>query len=944
MKKKQNRKKGLGKLLSSIFVLVVICQLVLYQCSIPLMNASAIAQETGTETATEEGGEEESEETQEEGSEEESAQETESEETTPPAENTEESENPTETEGESGETGDNPEASGQNSGTAAEDPTVETGAETQNQESSGGEENDNSDENKDEDSDANTEPAASGENPLLSSPQVVEMEAERQECDCEGLPTLPDPSEYCVKICEEVKITNANEAEAENKADSDSNTGNNEISGDCGDNCPPPCDPATDSDCQADPALELAAEGAAEDAAIQTGDAEAAALIVNDINSNKIGCNFTDLIYNITGVYDGDINLYEEFRRILENECSSFSDEEVIAILIENINEALVKNTASASAESGENSISGAGEASISTGDAAALAIIINLINRNLVGDNWLFSVINVLGEWNGDLIVPGEGLLNFSGGPENINLEVTNENSASVNNTAASSASTGGNSAEGSDEAQIETGDAASFSNVLNVINTNIVKNNWFFLMINNAGNWIGSILNWEGGILSNVFSYDFGSNGLNDIASGIGGILGVSNKNEADVENTASASAATGGNSISDSGSASISTGNATAIAHILNFINTNIVGNNWFFAVVNIFGSWNGNLEFAYPDLALSFSDGRKKANPGEVVEFSVNITNGGKAPCEDAQVMVSFPKEIKYLSDSSGIKPAVREGGLLWNMPGIDNGGISAFTIRAKIDQSLSPGNYTLTSAAGVTTSTKEVNLGNNAASDSTNVLVLNPLDGLNPDALPDVNDVNNDLNSHLSITRSIDKAGPINPGELATHTFYITNKSDFPLYNVILEDTVKDENGLDLTIYQWQIGDMEKGQKILVDYTLQANNIGHSVTFAYEAQAYGEGPDEEEIKSRKVSSSLTIFGFMNIAQAASEDTQPAQDPQTPPTEAVLGTARADGNNLFNWAWLLLLIPAGYLTRRYRLYQPAELQRIARRVSHAIFSFF
>ena len=53
----------------------------------------------------------------------------------------------------------------------------------------------------------------------------------------------------------------------------------------------------------------------------------------------------------------------------------------------------------------GDNKIKGAGGgASITTGDANAAANIINVANTNVIGKNWLMAVVNIFGDWNGNL------------------------------------------------------------------------------------------------------------------------------------------------------------------------------------------------------------------------------------------------------------------------------------------------------------------------------------------------------------------------------------------------------------------------------------------------------------------------------------------------------------------------------------------------------------
>jgi hypothetical protein len=70
----------------------------------------------------------------------------------------------------------------------------------------------------------------------------------------------------------------------------------------------------------------------------------------------------------------------------------------------------------------------------------------------------------------------------------------------------------------------------------------------------------------------------------------------------NNANIVNNLNLSANTGGNETSKNtgGNNSIVTGDANIIANIVNFVNNNIAGNGRLFVtVVNVFGSWMGNL---------------------------------------------------------------------------------------------------------------------------------------------------------------------------------------------------------------------------------------------------------------------------------------------------------------------------------------------------------
>lgn len=67
-------------------------------------------------------------------------------------------------------------------------------------------------------------------------------------------------------------------------------------------------------------------------------------------------------------------------------------------------NTATIHNDVILGALSGENSISGADTALITTGNAYAGANVINIANANVIGRNWLLAVINVFGDFHGNI------------------------------------------------------------------------------------------------------------------------------------------------------------------------------------------------------------------------------------------------------------------------------------------------------------------------------------------------------------------------------------------------------------------------------------------------------------------------------------------------------------------------------------------------------------
>ncbi|PJA86740.1 MAG: hypothetical protein CO141_03165 [Candidatus Moranbacteria bacterium CG_4_9_14_3_um_filter_42_9] len=766
------------------------------------------------------------------------------------------------------------------------------------------------------------------------------------------------PSSPCPETCPEVTVENTNDATAQNDVTATADTGNNAIGEPVADPtlqtetvatepesinpenaslteenpAPGGRDNSTETNTSpADtPADESNSETPADPAAvIETGEALAVADVVNEVNINIITDNGANSTQNITGDYTGDVNLLDTFYTLLDSAqtLNEGNQSALGALNIINDNSAVITNNVVVDANSGNNTIETGSDgyesdqsgAEIQTGDATAIANVVNLANLNIVGNNWLFAVVNVFGNWVGNLVVPGAGLLTLPGsvcgnGCLGNPTEVSNSNSADIQNNVGAVASTGENSISSSGDATIETGDAYAGTNVKNIVNTNIVDNNWFFLVVNNMGSWMGSVLNWnaETGEMENVYSYDFGTDGNNLTSSGT---LTVENRNSATIVNNVETSANTGGNNINgEGGEATIQTGNASAVSRVVNFINTNIVGNNWMFGIVNIFGSWKGDVEFAYPDLAVSLSGDKNTVMPGDELTYTIRYKNNGKAKADDAGLMLSLPDQVAYQSDSSGA--AVNGQDLAWSFSGLNPGEEKAVRVVVAVDPNIPETVESLQSVVGTRTSTKEPETGNNSASVSTGVVFpeepqITIFDG-----------ESNSLNSELKIKRT-DDAGPVSSGSIINHAITVKNPSKHTLYNIEVKEKIQDPNGAKMVEYVWTIDKLKKGQGALIEYQVAVNESIQPGLYEHTASAEALDAAGDKVESRKVTAGIEVF-LAAIWNGVGEEIVPtASAAETVEPGKVLGDETMRLLTLPIWIWMLAAA-AYYLTLNWSIF--------------------
>ncbi|MCR4264122.1 MAG: hypothetical protein NUV98_05405 [Candidatus Roizmanbacteria bacterium] len=430
-------------------------------------------------------------------------------------------------------------------------------------------------------------------------------------------------NEGSVAIDDSSTLIQDNDANVDNSAEQSTVTGNNSASGNTGGNVQ-----------------------------IETGDANTSGTIANFLNTNAAGVMVSE--FNIADDHLGDYVL--DFDANCISGCggstavtntgngSDSTNSGTVDITSNDqtfqTNDAYIENEMILLADSGNNTADAntGGNSTINTGDANVAANILNFANTNLAG-NVIYGVVNVFGDLIGDIIFPEEycgdacnanvALANTNNGSDSTNTgnysETDNSqtfqlNDAVIDNNILLDATTGENETSGNTNgnSSIETGDVDLDVNTMNVVNSNLNGGNWFLVLVNEAGNWVGKILGGDGsnmaGSPGTEFNVDqngdiFVTNNANGSGSTNAGNVNVTNNdtlvqdNQAHIVNNLDLTANSGNNSTSNNtgGDNSITTGDANVVANIVNFVNNNIAGDGKLFVtVVNVFGSWTGNFK--------------------------------------------------------------------------------------------------------------------------------------------------------------------------------------------------------------------------------------------------------------------------------------------------------------------------------------------------------
>ena len=552
------------------------------------------------------------------------------------------------------------------------------------------------------------------------------------------------------------------------------------------------------------------------------------------------------------------------------------------------------------------------GNVDINTGDAYAVANVINIANTNIVDSNYLLLTFNNFGDYSGNIVFPpaDEFLDMFAMGgnttPQEVNIQ--NTNTTSVDNNTDVTGATGDNTALSGGDSSIDTGNASANTNTLNQLNSNLFGGSSFSILVKVHGSWSGDVIGVPDGLewreAADGIELFYDSEGGNQ-PGGYDAINIISN-NSTMIANNIEVVALTGENKITGAGGdASITTGDAYAAANVINVANTNVIGKNWLMAVINIFGDWDGSIVFGMPNLWVGAKADMDSPKPGPGASLTYNFTvmNTGDAPAVNTCLRSRFDHRYLTLEVLSPITDRqIRSGEIEYCIGTVGAGEVYEFSRRAWVTNDLPYGTTFISNDIEVLAASGEEYL------DDNNEIVTFEVWRESEVTVSSGTRITYEPSPELTITKSHSSPFGVRASSTVNYRILIKNEGPGSAYNAILIDTLSNENGI-LYREKWNLGEIYPGEEIEVMYTTFFNDASDSGMYTnsayvkalggYHTFAYGRNADSEEVKSSVlVLPALKIYSPVEVVEVIEESVKTIEA-DTDDAEEVIEPAEVGG---------------------------------------------
>ena len=340
-----------------------------------------------------------------------------------------------------------------------------------------------------------------------------------------------------------------------------------------------------------------------------SGKADAKATVLNVANSTTnfgTGSNFTAFTQDVYGDWQQNIvidptNLAAAANNSAGDDSSSTSGTSIqkTVTLTDILNNIVL------SAHSGDAAVTDNYQAGNATsGDANALANIINIVGSSIGAPHSFLGVVNIYGNLKGDILVPSSFVNGLFGGNQpagsqgtagdSYDFTNTSSNTTSIDNNVNASANSG-NAAVSDNHTggNATSGNATTNITVYNLTGQTVVAKNSLLVFVNVLGKWVGMIVQAPG---STAATLTGGGNGGSQ-ATGNGSSESTTKTH---ITNNIAVDAGSGGATVADNDQGGNATsGNAHAGVNLLNITDSNFSLGDWFGTLfINVLGSWVGN----------------------------------------------------------------------------------------------------------------------------------------------------------------------------------------------------------------------------------------------------------------------------------------------------------------------------------------------------------
>jgi hypothetical protein len=569
-------------------------------------------------------------------------------------------------------------------------------------------------------------------------------------------------------------------------------------------------------------------------AAVATGDAYAGANVINVVNANIVDSDGFILLLN--RLFGGTIDLSGAFTSAFSggdytSGCTLYSClDRGVDFNVNATSTANIDNDIHVQASTGGNTaVAEDGSAFIFSGDAYAGANVVNIANTNIIDSNYVLVSINNLGDLLGDVVLPGADFFNAlfgSGTTVGGNTSISTNNTANITNNVSVAADTGNNTANTSGNSLIATGNAQTSSGITNQINSNGIGGTPIRILFRVYGEWDGEIFGLPAGLTwaKTDQGIEIFSSGGDGGAQAIAGNTSVNIQNNATINNNISVVALTGDNEIKG-GDGVIQTGNAVAAANLINVANTNVIGQNWIYAIFNIMGNWNGNLAFGRPNLWIGGAANAKGSSvqPGSEVTYTFTVANRGNADSTRTRLKLEYDKTLLRFEETAGL-------GTSWDIGTIRAGQAIEIVKKAKVVANVGYGDFPMPLLATVSPHEMDPDL-----SDNTEKLPLvlsnpQPTVGTGVQLTPE---------SDLQVTKTASATHLTAPGSI-DYTIKVVNKGG-PAFHAELFDNIRNPSGSIINQERWKLGTIEPDEEIVITYTAEFGALSAAGTYSNSAQ-------------------------------------------------------------------------------------------------------